>query len=1217
MFSSNHRFQLLAACSVILVCSSCREENPASDHRPTNDVPVPVEGTISASPLPVRAQREEGSPLFEMLDASRTGVDFGLKWENPAEVIKEFLFLNPSGGICAGDIDGDQLPDLYVTSPDGGNRLFRNKGDFRFEDVTESAGVRDDEFWGTGASFIDIDNDGDLDLFACGYLCPNKVFLNDGKGKFTEQAKELGLNFTGGSMMMSFADIDNDGDLDGYLATTAVAPPEGTKFRVDFVPRQSDGVEVPVVVPGLREYWELLYLPGDKVRRVEAAQYDRLFRNDGGQFVEVSRAAGIDGPYFTLSATWFDYDADGDVDLYVSNDYTGPDMLYRNRGDGTFENVIKSTLPHTPWFSMGSDVGDLNNDGLLDLFASDMSATSHYREKVMMGNMDDSAWFLEWAEPRQYMRNAVYVNSGSERFHEAAFMSGLASTDWTWTPRIEDFDQDGYSDVFVTNGVMRDNMNSDLSEFAKKNLKPGTPEYQEYWLEKPMRKEKNLAFRNMTDLKFESVGENWGVEREGVSFGAVTADFDGDGDPDLVVSNADAPVSIYRNNTSENHRVAVRLKGVASNSQGLGATILLVSGGVSQTRMVTSARGWLSAGDPSSYFGLGKQKTVERLEVLWPGGTRQVFEDLEGDRLYTISEPVGQPVPPASPAPPPFFVRSNILSEAKHSEIPYDDFRLQPLLPNKLSQNGPGMAWGDVNGDGFDDFYLGGARDQAGQLFLNSGDGGYTPVNCEAFAATASSEGLGALFFDCDGDDDLDLYVANGSTEAPPGDPSYRDRLFLNDGKGVFTLASDEVLPPVYFSSSVVAAADIDRDGDLDLFVGSRTVPGQYPLSTASQLLLNEGGRFQLGRLPDLGMVTGAVFSDADHDGWIDLLVTPEWGAVRFLKNKEGKLVDATETTGLAHQKGWWNGIASGDVDGDGDTDFLVTNYGLNTKYKASVKKPALIYYGDVDGSGESHLIEAKIADGKLLPRRGYSCSKGAMPSLQNKIGTFHNFASSALNDLYEDTRLDESLKLEVNCLESGVLLNDGKGNFSWKALPRFAQIAPSFGCVLEDLDGDGDLDVALAQNSFSPQRETGRMDGGLSMILTNGGKGDFTPLSAAESGLVIPGDSKSLSVTDLNGDGRPDLVFGVNDESVAVYLNQGQTDMLTVQLEGSSVGAVVSLNGISRELSGGGSYLSQSSSMMAFPKPKAGSKVQVRWADSTTSEHVIEEGRSILKIRR
>ncbi|MDA7881038.1 VCBS repeat-containing protein [Akkermansiaceae bacterium] len=1191
--------RILSSLPLLILLVSCKQESSQTQGTSDTAPPKSVEGSITSTPLPDRSA-QEGS-LFELVDSAHSGVDYGLHWDDPAGNLKEFLFLNPAGGICTGDYDGDQLPDLYITSPSGGNRLYRNLGDFKFEDVTTSAGVADPEFWGTGASFVDIDNDGDLDLYACGYQCPNKLYLNNGDGRFTDQAKPLGLDYKGGSMMMSFADIDNDGDLDGYLATTAVAPPPGTKFLVKYVPRESDGVEVPVVLPELREYWDILYLPNDKVRRTEAAQYDHLFRNDNGKFVDVSKSAGIDGNYFTLSATWLDYDTDGDADLYVSNDYTGPDMLYRNRGDGTFENVIREATPHTPWFSMGSDVGDLNNDGLPDLFASDMSATSHYRSKIMMGNMDDSGWFLDWAEPRQFMRNSIFINSGTGRFQEAAFLAGLSSTDWTWSPRIEDFDQDGLADVFVTNGIMRDSMNSDLSNYAEKNLKPGTPEYVKFWVEKPMRKENNLAFKNLGDLKFKSIGEDWGLERNGVSFGAATADLDGDGDNDLVTNNADGPVSIYRNNTSSNTRIKVSLHGVANNRRGLGATILVTTNAGLQSRSITSARGWLSASDTTAVFGLGSADKVLRLEIRWPGKARQIFENLEVNHHYVVSEPIGQPAPPAPSPPTPLFAESNHLAKATHRETPFDDFKLQPLLPNKLSQYGPGMAWGDIDGDGDDDFFLGGAKGQAGQLFGNDGEGNFSPLDAPVLAESIGSEDMGALFFDCDNDGDLDLFVAHGSSEEEPGHSSYYDQLYLNDSKGNFSHAPEGSVPKLPLSSGAIACADIDRDGDLDLFVGGRLIPGQYPKAPPSQLLVNQGGEFTSKLVPGLGMVTGAIFSDADNDGWIDLLVTTEWGPVHFLKNEEGKLVRKTEKAGLSGRTGWWNGIAAGDLDGDGDLDYLVTNFGLNTKYKASVKKPALIYYGDVDGSGKPHLIEAKVADGKLLPGRGFSCSKSAMPSLQAKVGTFHNFASATLNELYQDTRLESALKLEANTLETGVLINDGKAHFTWTPLPRFAQIAPAFGAILEDLDADGDLDAVLAQNFYNPQRETGRMDGGLGLILENDGSGNLTPMTAAESGLVIPGDAKSLTTIDLNQDSRLDLVFGINDGSTITYLNQTAKDVLKIPLSPSDTGIKVTLNGATRSLHGGGSYLAQSPAFLTFPSPPKDTTATVRRPDGTS----------------
>lgn len=1105
---------------IALAATSCDSPpTEASAVAPGQSIP----GKIEQQPLEKFVEGDTGAPLFSRLDPADTGLDFTLR-PSFKKNIKEFMFITPLGGMCTGDYDADGRPDIYLTNATGGNRLFKNLGGFRFEDVTAAAGVEDDQFWGTGASFIDIDNDGDLDLFACGYNRPNKCFINDGNGRFTDDAARLKLDFNGASMMMSFADIDQDGDLDGYLATTAKAPPPGTQFGVVY-----EG-EKPVIPEPLQEYWQFLYLPGKKVQRTESGQFDRLFRNDGGTFKEVAKASGIDGPYFSLSATWWDYDADRKPDLYVSNDYTGPDMLYHNLG-GKFANRIRETVPHTPWFSMGSDIGDVNNDGMIDFFASDMAATTHYRDKMMMGNMDDMGWFLEFAEPRQYMRNALYLNTGSGKMMEAAFLTGLSNTNWTWSPRLEDYDSDGRIDLFVTNGILRDSMNSDLSAFAAQKFKPGSEEWATFWSEQPLFKEQNLAFRNDGDLEFTNVSARWGLNHTGVSFGAATADFDGDGDLDLVVNNAEEPASIYRNETTGN-RIRVRLHGTESNQFGLGAHVSIRKADGIQARYLTSARGWLSASEPLVHFGLGDAQQIENLTVRWPSGQTQSFENLPANHLFTITEPGGAiPAEPAraTTATAAMFAFSDRLQGAVHKEDLFDDFVRQPLLPNKLSQSGPAMTWADVDGDGDRDGFLGGSAGYAGQLLRNNGG----QFSIEKIAADdAESEDIAAVFFDADKDGDNDLYVVSGSVEKEPGDAVYRDRLYLNDGKGGFANAPEGALPGLRDSGGCVAAADFDQDGDQDLFIGGRSIPGRYPETPASRLLINTGDARFIEQTPDAlatsGLTTAAVWSDADGDGWLDLLVTHEWGPVKlFLNDTKGSLSDATEAAMLSKLLGWWNGIAAGDVDGDGDIDYAVTNYGLNTKYKASESKPALLYYGDFDGTGKPHLVEAKYEGSKALPRRGFSCSSGAMPLLKTKLKTFHNFASASLEALYP---LEQGTRWEANTLQSGILINGGNGQFSFQPLPRLAQIAPAFGVILTDIDGDGALDCVLAQNSYSPQRETGHMDGGLSLLLKGDGRGQFVPVWPTASGIIVPADAVGIAEVDLNGDGRNDLVFSTNN---------------------------------------------------------------------------------------
>ena len=546
---------------ILLYLNSC---NNQTSENPSNIKPSP--NLISFESLNQNSTKL-ADKNFELIDNSYSGINFKFDLGDFYTRAKEYIFATPMGGVATGDFNGDSLPDIYLTRPSGGNRLYKNLGGFKFLDITESANLDDKSIWGTGAGFIDIDGDSDLDIYACGYMTPNKIFINNGDETFTEKSKTIGLDHVAASMNLNFADIDGDTDLDAYLVTTTKLPPEGTKFGVNFV-KQEDGSEKPVIPNEIAEYWQFIYLPNKKVHKTEAGQADRLFLNENGKFKDVTARSGIEGNYFTLSATWWDYDSDGDPDIYVSNDYTGPDMLYNNDGNGFFKNIIHSSIPHTPWFSMGSDSGDVNNDGMIDLFATDMAATSHYREKVMMGNMNDMGWFLEHANPRQYMRNALYINTGTNKMLESAYLSGIASTDWSWSPRLEDFDCDGLIDLFVTNGVIRDSMNSDISIMAEKKFKGGSSEWRKFWTNQKMRKERNLAFKNIGDLKFIPSGNSWGLDHDGVSLGAATADFDGDGDLDIIVNNADGLPLLYKNNTT-NNRVSIKLIGNNGNSHAI------------------------------------------------------------------------------------------------------------------------------------------------------------------------------------------------------------------------------------------------------------------------------------------------------------------------------------------------------------------------------------------------------------------------------------------------------------------------------------------------------------------------------------------------------------------------------------------------------------------------------------------------------------------------
>lgn len=1237
-------FKCFLCVGLVLGCGSGdpSAERASSSARNPHGVSTSTVHSPQLASIPLQQQGAPESRRFARLKPDQTGVDFVHRWRPPKHDY-DFRTLLNGGGVCLGDYDGDGLTDIYLTRPDGGNRLYRNLGGFKFRDVTAAANL-DDPMWGMGATFADIDNDGDLDLYACAFQAPNRLYVNQGDGRFEEQAAKAGVDFNGASIMLAMADYDNDGRLDGYLVTNR----EQIKELADFDRRAREGFHLDpenktaYFDEEFEEFMTALILPEGKVFPTMAGQYDRLFRNTGeGRFEELAKPSGIEGNDIGLAATWWDYNADGLPDLYVSNDFLGPDRLYRNNGDGQFEDVAREALPHTPWSSMGADVADVNNDGRLDFMASDMSSTSHYRSKVTMGDMSNMGWFLEWAEPRQYMRNAVYLNTGAERLMEAAHQTGLASTDWTWSVKWADLDDDGRVDLFVTNGMTRDWENADFVAEVEALGGYHSPAGQLFWLNQEPSREKNLAFRNQGDLHFEATADQWGLDHLGVSFGAALGDLDGDGDLDLVVNNYEEPVAIYRNDLAEGHRVKIRLVGTTSNRWGIGATVRIEAGDATQAQYLTLARGFMSSDEPLVHFGLGDAETIDRLTVQWPSGHKQTFDGLAADRFYTITEPPGAPAEPAgaqpqpSPAEKPLFARFDGLSEAVHQEQIFDDFRSQPLLPHKLSQLGPGHAWGDLDGDGRDDLFVGGAAGQSGYVLRNLGAGRFevaTDWMPAEFEEDAAYEDMGVLVFDAEGDGDNDVYVVSGGVECPAESDLLCDRLYLNNGQGKFEKAREAALPEVLDSGGVVAAADFDRDGDLDLFVGGRVVPSQYPVAPRSRLLRNDstrdadGGSAQFSdatdelapELLETGLVTSAVWSDADGDGWIDLLVTHDWGPVKLFHNDQGRLVDRTEGANLADRLGWYNGIAAGDVDNDGDIDYVVTNAGLNTKYHASRDEPVQIYYGDFEGSGEMRIVEAKYKGDQLLPVRGKSCSQNAIPMVRSKFPKYHDFAAALLPDIYTDECLDDALKVEANDLRSGVLINDGSARFTFQPLPSIAQVAPAYGAALADVDADGRLDLYLAQNSYSPQRETGHMDGGVSLLLLGQGDGTFTPVWPSDSGLVVPRDAKSLSSADVNDDGWPDWVVGVNNGPLRAFTHSGraQGNLVRVLLRGgrgnaTGVGALVTAEfsdgrSLVAEVAAGGGYLSQSPSVLNFGLSPSGrvEKLRVRWPDGAETTH-------------
>ena len=1180
------------------------------------------EGMVKSRPLVARSE-QKGASLFQRLSPDETGVTF----QNRIDVSHPLKRLYHSGFVCGGvaigDVTGDGLPDLFFASGPGKNRLYRQEGgSFKFGDITRNAGVEGEDAWATGAALADVDNDGDLDLYVCNYDSPNALYLNDGSGKFREAAEEFGLAQVDACLVPSFCDYDRDGDLDVFLLTNRYYRKGGRPVEPPF---EEVAGGRPRVKPEFRKYYGLKENGPGSYGMDEVGRPDLLLRNDGGKFTDVSNESGIRVDGHGLSATWWDYDHDGLMDLYVCNDFADPDNLFRNNGDGTFTDTITSVVNYTPWFSMGADAGDINNDGQLDFVALDMAATTHYKSKMAMGEMGAMRYVIEKAMPRQVMRNCLYVSVGMGRYIECASLSGISSSDWSWAAKLADFDNDGKVDLFISNGMARDFNNSDITFTPADQI--GKSEWDHYE-NTPTKPEQNLSFRNKGDYKFEDTSKEWGLDHVGMSYGSAYGDLDGDGDLDLVTVNLEEPVSIYRNGSQKGNCITVSLRGVRSNSSGIGALVTVEAGDVKHVRQLVPMSGYLSSNEPIIHFGLGEAERVDRVNVRWPDGREQEYRGLEVNHHHEITE-AGEELPVYKRREAePLFLPEERLRGIVHKEKVFEDFSRQPLLPNKLSQLGPGVAVADVNGDGSEDFYIATARGQSGAIFLNDGKGNFRLGTTSPFDMDEDTEGMGVLFFDADSDGDQDLYVASGSYEYDPGSLLTLDRLYLNDGSGNFVKAPPGSLPESRDNSSCVVAADFDCDGDLDLFVGGRVISGDYPVAATSHLLLNESsdGEVRFVKAPaavapgleQTGMVTGALWSDADGDGWVDLLLSQEWGPVKLFRNESGKLVDVTSLSGLQKYTGWWNSIAGGDIDHDGDIDYVVGNAGLNTKYHADAGHPVMLYYGEYGDEGKKRLVEAKYEDDIIVPARGKSCSTKAMPHLGKKFGTFHQFASATLPQIYTQECLTESLKLEATTLESGVFINDGKGKFSFHPLPNIAQSSSIFGVSLVDVNSDGRLDLYAVQNFSNPQFETPPFRGGLSVLLLGDGEGGFDAVPHSESGLVVPGDGRGLACTDFNRDGRPDFLIGINDGELRAFTNRPGLAGRSLRLEGRvgnshAAGArIILFTGTGQrvtEVYQGSGYLSQSTPVI-FLDPEV-TRVEVTWPGpgKRTSALDLDEG--------
>lgn len=1160
---------------------------------------------------PLAAARGDGAgPMFRPVSAEDSGIRAQNPYDDPAmwgARWREFLLGAIGTGVTVADYDRDGRPDLFVVAKTGGDRLFRNLGGWRFEDVTAAAGLAappgPPAAWHAGATFADVNNDGWPDLYVLRQDAPNRLYVNRGDGTFREEAAARGLAVVDASAMAAFADYDRDGALDLFLLTNA----------------------------------------SDLVRNPEGEK-DRLFRNRGdGTFEETTAAAGIFGAGQGHSATWWDCDEDGWPDLYVANDFAPADQLYHNNGDGTFTVTLGRAVPVTPNSSMGADVGDVNNDGRVDLFVGDMAGTTH--EKDQRGMVDGRAEARRRPDPvgtAQALRNTLFLGTGTGRCLEVAHYAGLAATDWTWAPRWEDFDNDGWVDLFVTTGMVRELHNSDL--IARTAWAESPAERAAIIRAGPVLAERNLAYRNRGGLAFAEAGAAWGLDQSGVSFGAATADFDGDGDLDLVFTNFDAPPTVLRNDGATGGRLVVRLRGTVSNRDGVGALVRLWTSAGPQVRPLVLARGYLSASEPVLHFGLGAAERADRLVVEWPSGLVQEFRDLPANRRVTVTEPGSRArVAPALPADPPppsdrdFIEVRGQVGLVLPAEAGDEAGPARPLLlPIRPARGSRAVAWTDVNRDGAEDLVVGGAGRigpsvlvaQAGPRFAG---GGSLPDGLP--------RGGPVLAFEADGREGADLLVTPGEALLA-GDSKFPPPvLLLNEGRGNWLPAGPGALPDWDATVGAVAAADFDRDGRLDLFLGARTEPAGYLRGARSALWRNEGGRFAdvtdsiAPALRRAGAVTAALWSDLDDDGWVDLVVASDWGPVRWFRNERGTRFDErTEPAGFtAAGTGWWTALASADLNGDGRPDIVAGNVGLNTRYRASRENPAVLYVGSFEPGGPEVAIEAHRVAGREVPWRGRREMASAIPSVLRRLPGNNAYARASLAEIIGADGLARAARLEATELRSGVFLSQPGGRWEFRPLPAAAQFAPLQGIAMADLNGDGRTDLFAPQNSYAPVPEIGRFTGGLGAYLQGDGRGGWEERDPARSGLVVTGDAKAAAVGDIDADGWADVLVMRRDGEPLAFRNNGREggNCIRVLLAGrdgnpSAIGArwtVTFADGSARggevQAHSSGSGQSSVQIFLGFATGNPPRRLSVRWPDGRETAHEPLELARAVRIER
>ena len=1124
-----------------------------------------------------------GNERFQLLPSSETHISFFNKIEeNDSCNILNYEYLYNGGGVGILDVNNDGHSDLFFTGNQVSNALYLNKGDFEFEDISQAAGIELKNEWCTGVSIIDINTDGYDDMYVCvggmgnQSIFPNKLFINQGNLTFKEEAEAYGLADPGESIQAVFFDYDKDGDLDMYLLT-------------------GGGFEKSAIVA--RTILE----------NGESRNTDRLYRNTYDSisghpvFQNVSEEAGILIEGFGLGVSILDANQDAWPDVYVSNDYISRDLLYINNRDGTFTDQSLSFFKHTSHFSMGNDVGDINNDGLPDIVTLDMLPEDHTRRKLMFGPNQYDRFYMAVQKDYgyQYMRNMLHLNHGMGGFSEIGQLAGIHRTDWSWAPLLADFDNDGYQDIYITNGFGKDVTDLDFVKFRENAIPPfaDKEKMEKLFLDslkhRPSITLPNYVYRNEKDLTFSNQSAPWGIMQPSISNGAAYADLDGDGDLEIIVSNMDQEAFIYKNNSIERDSMAanflrVRLEGPVSNPAGLGAQVSIYTQGASQFRYHQVVRGFQSSVEKVIHFGLELHKMVDSLIVQWPDGKQSYLSNLEANHTIGVDYKNAVTSSPKSNTQEQYFSQVKVINYT-HQETEFNDFRTQPLLMQGFSHQGPGLAVGDVNGDGWEDVFVGGAYQSSGALFLQSAEGGFE----KRILPTEDFEDLGTIFFDADGDGDLDLYVASGGSERYAGHSSYQDRLYFNDGKGNFALAAS-ALPSMLTSTSVVTAGDYDQDGDLDLFVGGRVCPGEYPKVPKSYMLENRSGQFVdvtdhiSPSLRNIGMVTSAIWTDFNNDSRPDLVLAGESMRITLLKNEENELVDITDQTSLADTYGMWNSLLTADFDNDGDMDIVAGNLGLNTPFDVSPEKPLEVHFADFDQNGSVDPIFASYEEGSSYPFASLDQLTAQLPMLKKYILHYRDYAKTTTADLLKLTGKDAYETLTCKVLASSFIENLGDDQFAIAPLPLQAQWAPVNGMAAEDINLDGLPDLVLVGNAYSPEVVNGRYDASIGTVLLNRGKNTFQPLN--HTGFFVKGDTKGMARLELS-DNKSLLIITQNNDELTSFVIEKYNDLKRIKPAEKERGAILTLsNGKQRktEFPVGSSYLSQHSrSIVLTPQVK------------------------------